>query len=60
MSNDQLPLDLEVFELLIHLLELSVVLGIGIIVYITKKYPKKEHGEKLKETEDDLGDLSKR
>lgn len=26
------------FETLIHLLELSVVIGIGVIVYITKKY----------------------
>lgn len=30
--------DPAVFETLIHMLELSVVLGIGVIVYITKKY----------------------
>lgn len=30
--------DTSVFETLIHLLELSVVVGIGVIVYITKKY----------------------
>lgn len=26
------------FETLIHLLELSVVVGIGVIIFITKKY----------------------
>lgn len=30
--------DPALFETLIHLLELSVVVGIGVIVYITKKY----------------------
>jgi hypothetical protein len=33
-------LDPSVFEFLIHLLEVSVVLGIAVIVYITKKYSK--------------------
>lgn len=35
------PINTETFEMLIHLLELSVVLGIASIVYITKKYSKK-------------------
>jgi hypothetical protein len=30
--------DTALFEHLIHLLELSVVVGIGVIIYITKKY----------------------
>lgn len=28
------------FEFLIHILEVSVVIGIGVIVYITKRYSK--------------------
>lgn len=32
--------DPSTFEMLIHLLEASVVLGIGVIVYITKKHSK--------------------
>ncbi len=35
---NSMPLDPRIFEGLIHLLELSVVVGIGVIVYITKKY----------------------
>lgn len=31
-------LDLATFEFLIHILEVSVVLGIGVIVYITRKH----------------------
>ena len=33
-------LDPSVFEFLIHILEFSVVVGIAVIVYITKKYSK--------------------
>lgn len=32
--------DTATFEFLIHILEVSVVVGIGVIVYITKKYSK--------------------
>ena len=33
---EDLPVE---FEWLIHLLEVGVVISIGVIVYITKKYP---------------------
>jgi hypothetical protein len=32
------PIDAATFEFLIHILEVSVVIGIGVIVYITKKH----------------------
>lgn len=37
--------DPALFETLIHMLELSVVIGIGVIVYITKRYSGKMNKE---------------
>ncbi|MFA7614402.1 MAG: hypothetical protein WCY48_09210 [Candidatus Caldatribacteriota bacterium] len=51
-------MDHSTFETLIHLLELSVVIGIGVIVYITRKYSGKVNREMEKKLEDELQDLS--
>lgn len=51
-------MDHSTFEMLIHLLELSVVIGIGVIVYITRKYSGKMNREMEKRLEDELQDLS--
>lgn len=50
---------IEIFQNLIHLLEVSVVLGIAVVVYITKKYSKNIN-EKLEKkiAEDDRQNLS--
>lgn len=46
------------FEMLIHLLELSVVVGIGVTIYITKKYSPKMNRELEKKLDDEVLDLS--
>lgn len=49
--------DPALFESLIHLLELSVVVGIGVIVYITKKYSGKINSE-IQRKVDEMDNLS--
>ena len=51
-------LDTSTFELFVHLLEVSVVLGIGVIIYITKKYSGKINSRMEKEKLDELEILS--
>ncbi len=46
--------DPAVFEMLIHLLEVSVVLGIAVIIYITKKYSKKMNTDLEKKLIDEV------
>lgn len=53
--NDEF--DPALFETLIHLLEVSVVIGIAVIVYITKKYSKEMNTELEKKLNDEV-DLS--
>jgi hypothetical protein len=50
-------IDSATFETLIHLLEVSVVLGIGVIVYITKKYSGKVNKD-LEKKIDEMDTLS--
>lgn len=47
------------FETLIHLLELSVVVGIGVIVYITKKYSGKMNKE-IERKVDEMDSVSRK
>lgn len=56
MQNELM--DPSTFETLIHLLELSVVVGIGVIVYITKKYSAGLNQKMEKNLEDELQHLS--
>ncbi len=51
-------LDTSSFELLVHLLEVSVVLGIGVIIYITKKHGNKMNKNLPKEFTDEMEILS--
>ena len=44
----------ETFEILIHMLELSVVVGIGVIVYITHKHSTRINAELNKRVKDDV------
>ncbi len=55
MNNE---FDTSTFELLVHLLEVSVVLGIGVIIYITKKYSGKINAKLEKEKLNELEILS--
>ncbi|MFP5384745.1 MAG: hypothetical protein ACLGHN_01610 [Bacteriovoracia bacterium] len=55
MNNSDI--DPALFETLIHLLELSVVVGIGVIVYITKKYSGKINKE-IERKVDEMDSLS--
>ncbi len=48
------PLDISTFEWLVHLLEVSVVLGIGVIIYITKKHGNKMNKSLPKELTDEV------
>lgn len=50
--------DTATFELLVHLLEVSVVLGIGVIIYITKKHGNKMNKNLPKELADEVEVLS--
>lgn len=52
-------LDHDVFEFLIHALELSVVVGIGVIVYITKTHSKKINEDLEKKIADEMEAPSK-
>ncbi len=52
-------LDPVVFETLIHLLEASVVLGIGVIVYITNRHSKNINASIEKRMKDELDISSK-
>jgi hypothetical protein len=49
-------IDPATFEFLVHILEVSVVLGIGVIVYITHKHSKRinQHIEKRLKDEMDI------
>lgn len=49
--------DPALFESLIHLLELSVVIGIAVIVYITKKYSGKINND-IQRKVDEMDNLS--
>lgn len=49
--------DPAIFEFLIHILEFSVVIGIGVIVYITKKYSGTVNQE-LEKKVDAMGNIS--
>lgn len=51
--------DTDTFETLIHLLELSVVVGIGVIVYITKKYSGKMNQD-IQRKVDEMDSLSEK
>lgn len=51
-------MDHATFEMLIHLLELSVVIGIGVIIYITRKYSSNVNREMEKKLENELLDIS--
>lgn len=54
MQNNNELMDPATFETLIHLLELSVVIGIGVIVYITKKYSSGLNKQMEKRLDDEL------
>jgi hypothetical protein len=43
-----------IIEVLIHLLEISVVVGIGIIIYINKKYSTRINREMVKKDESQI------
>lgn len=58
MQNSNELMDPATFEMLIHLLELSVVVGIGVIVYITKKYSGGLNKQMEKRLDDELQHLS--
>ncbi len=58
MQNNNELMDPATFETLIHLLELSVVIGIGVIVYITKKYSSGINKQMEKRLDDELQHLS--
>lgn len=47
-------IDPAIFETLIHLLEASVVVGIGVIVYITNKHSKNINRDIEKRMKDEL------
>ncbi|HLT22654.1 MAG TPA: hypothetical protein VKZ84_04395 [Bacteriovoracaceae bacterium] len=51
-------IDHSTFEMLIHLLELSVVIGIGVIIYITRKYSANVNRDMEKKLEDELRDIT--
>ena len=57
MEKNEL-MDPATFEMLIHLLELSVVIGIGVIVYITKKYSSGLNRQMESKLDDELQHLS--
>lgn len=50
--NEEFPV--ETFEFLIHMLELSVVVGIGVIVYITHKHSGRINTELNKRVKNDV------
>jgi hypothetical protein len=50
--NDNI--DQATFEFLVHMLEVSVVVGIGVIVYITNKHSKQINKDMEKRLQDEL------
>jgi hypothetical protein len=47
-------IDPATFEFLVHILEVSVVLGIGVIVYITHKHSKRINQQIEKRLKDEM------
>lgn len=41
-----------IFEVLVHLMEFSVVVGIIVVTWIVKKYPTQNHNDENKNNED--------